>query len=418
MSPSSADDHAQIRRVEPTPVAPLSSDLLTRGLSSQAAAGRILLRFPSDRCVGHFVSPAESDVLDFPRPQTVTAEGDVSLDPGQSWGFESSHDFGDEDLSIVCSLKALSALSIAVSDVTATGLAYLSNLNNLTRLGIYSRSITTGGLTYLAKLSKLTHLTLSLPNFTGSQAESIKDLPNLNYLYIVNATDADVALVSNITSLTHLELGGERITSAGASCLSNLTNLTDLDFWAPKLTNDGFGFLSNLCQLTHLTLGSEAATDAILANLAQMRYLVHLRVLEPITGPGLAHVAHLHKLTHLVITTGDAGLEHIHHLQNLTTLTVESSGATVSGLSRLALIPSLRDISLSAPITGEGLASLAELPNLSRLWLSAYLTDAELPRLADMVNLKYLTLKKLLITDEGADWLERQLPNCKIRFSR
>jgi hypothetical protein len=93
-----------------------------------------------------------------------------------------------------------------------------------------------------------------------------------------SVTDAEIAPVKDIASLTSLNLGATKITDAGLANLKGLTNLTRLYLELTAVTDAGLANIKGLTNLTYLNLYGTKVTDAGLENLKNLRYLRHLYV--------------------------------------------------------------------------------------------------------------------------------------------
>ncbi|MBI3191596.1 MAG: hypothetical protein HYZ36_02945, partial [Pedosphaera parvula] len=69
-----------------------------------------------------------------------------------------------------------------------------------------------------------------------------------------NVTDATIAPLKDIATLTDLNLGGTSITDAGLAHLKDLANLTRLHLENTKITDTGLASLKGLTKLTYLNL--------------------------------------------------------------------------------------------------------------------------------------------------------------------
>lgn len=103
------------------------------------------------------------------------------------------------------------------------------------------------------------------------------------------ATDAAIAPLKDIATLTDLNLGGAPITDAGLAHLKGLVNLTRLHLENTKITDAGLAHLKGLTKLTYLNLFGTAVSDAGLENLKGLTGLRHLYVWQTkVTDAGVA----------------------------------------------------------------------------------------------------------------------------------
>ena len=124
--------------------------------------------------------------------------------------------------------------------------------------------------------------------------------PNrLHALHATNApiTDDQLIHLTEMESLSVLDLSNTRITDRGLVYLQNLPALEELRLWETSVSDAGLAMLGRIRSLRILGLGETRVTDA---GLAHLQGLEHLRVLQlwgpEVEGHGLAA---LHRLSHL-----------------------------------------------------------------------------------------------------------------------
>lgn len=88
-----------------------------------------------------------------------------------------------------------------------------------------------------------------------------------------NATDATLAQIKDVMSLTDLNLATTKITDAGLAHIANLTNITRLHLEQTAVTDAGLAHLKKLKNLTYLNLFGTQVGDAGLQTLKDMKYL-------------------------------------------------------------------------------------------------------------------------------------------------
>ncbi|MBM3877724.1 MAG: hypothetical protein FJ386_13585 [Verrucomicrobia bacterium] len=93
-----------------------------------------------------------------------------------------------------------------------------------------------------------------------------------------NVTDATLAQLKDVKSLTDLNLATTKITDAGLASLANLTNLTRLHLEQTAVTDAGMRHLARLRNLTYLNLFGTQVSDAGLGELKDMKFLRSLYV--------------------------------------------------------------------------------------------------------------------------------------------
>jgi hypothetical protein len=137
-------------------------------------------------------------------------------------------------------------------------------------------------------------------------------------------------------------------------------------------------------------------SDGGLANLADNRSLVSLRLGPGITDGGLAHLTGLTQLEELRLDSAeavtDSGMEHLAGLTNLETLSLQYTRVGDAGVERLAGLSRLRELVLYH--TG--------------------VTDAVVPTLAKLTRLERLYVGETGITEKGLETLKAALPWCEM----
>jgi mono/diheme cytochrome c family protein len=93
-----------------------------------------------------------------------------------------------------------------------------------------------------------------------------------------SVTDAVIAPLRDVTSLTDLDLGTTKITDAGLAAIEGLVNLTRLHLELTAVTDRGLARLKNLKNLTYLNVYGTAVTDSGLDQLKGLRHLRNLYV--------------------------------------------------------------------------------------------------------------------------------------------
>src|SRR6266513_497165 len=93
-----------------------------------------------------------------------------------------------------------------------------------------------------------------------------------------SVTDAAIAPLKDVTSLTDLNLAGTKITDAGLAAAEGLTYLTRLHLELTSITDAGLAHLKSLTNLNYLNLYGTAVTDSGLEHLKGLRKLKHLYV--------------------------------------------------------------------------------------------------------------------------------------------
>ena len=263
-----------------------------------------------------------------------------------------------------------------------------------------------------------------------------------------SVNDRDLNQLSQISTLTHLDLGDcHQVTDAGLELLvERLPGLIALKLRrCERITTRGLSALTRARGLVRLRLtGAERLTDACLEPLTQLDQLIGLNLsgCSELTDAGLATLGRLHGLESLSLKQCNrvtaAGLEHFRGLESLTSLdlswcqrvsdaglkplrelpleTLELYGCnrlTNAGLGHLSALSKLRVLSVGPSVRGitdDGLRYLAALTALERLNLSwcEEITDDGLAHLTGLHALEHLDLMGCsALTDAGLDHLGR-----------
>ena len=152
-------------------------------------------------------------------------------------------------------------------------------------------------------------------------------------------SDAEVAHLKGLTSLSYLYVGGSQISDAGLAHLKSLTSLKSLSIGNTRVSNAGLARLRALTKLSSLDLSSTGLTDAGLAQLAGMANLSELWLYNTRDSDvGLAHLSGMTKLSGVNLhrtRVSDAGLTHLKGLAGLRKLYVNDTRVTEAGVKEL-----------------------------------------------------------------------------------
>ena len=261
------------------------------------------------------------------------------------------------------------------------GVEYAVNAN---RIVLFS-----GEITNLAPLSDLTSLTvLNLEGNEITDMGSLAGLTSLRRLYLRDNAITDASPLSGLTSLTALDLGNNAI--ADASPLSGLTSLRDLTLRGNAITDASP--LSGLVSLTALDLGNNAITDA--SPLSDMASLTAL----DLGNNAIADASPLSGLTSLTwLDLGGNAITEV-PLSDLTSLTsLDLYDNAISDVSALAGLTSLVWLQVGANGMSD-LGPLADMTSLRFLGLGLNVISDVSP-LAGMTALNHLALHSNQISD-------------------
>jgi hypothetical protein len=204
--------------------------------------------------------------------------------------------------------------------------------------------VTDAGLANLKPLTNLRTLELGYTHVTDAGLAHLKTLTGLQYLSLVwtPVGDAGLAHLETLPNLSLLYLGGTKVGDTGLRHLEKQTNrerFDHLDLSDTLVSNAGLAHLKPLTSLTYLWLGNTQVTDA---GLEQLKPLTNLQLLylngTKVGNTGLAQLSGLTGLRELGLGStqvGENGLPHLKTLTNLTTLDLSDTKVTAAGVKGL-----------------------------------------------------------------------------------
>ncbi|MCY1054925.1 COR domain-containing protein [Nannocystis sp. SCPEA4] len=217
--------------------------------------------------------------------------------------------------------------------------------------------------------------------------------------------------LSELSSLTSLELDGNRIGNDGARVLARLTRLTALSLNRNRIGDDGARALAGLKNLTSLELnGNKVGAEGIRA-LSKLSELRELELMSNGIGvEGARALARLKRLTKLNLSdnrVGDEGARALARLTGLLSLSVGSNEIGDEGVGAFARLTQLTSLSLEYNRVGDdGAQALVPLEKLSELELyNNEIGNDGARALASLVGLTSLTLAVNEIEEEGGQAL-------------
>jgi hypothetical protein len=152
-------------------------------------------------------------------------------------------------------------------------------------------------LIHLREFTNLHSLDLSVSRISNAGLVRIEGLSNLQQLFLFRTNVSDLTSVGKLTKLTHLYLGGTKITDEKLASIKDLGDLWSLDLCHTNISDPGLAHLRNLKHLYGLTLSSTNITDKGLVHLEGLTELTYLRLDgTEISDAGLVHLKKLKKL--------------------------------------------------------------------------------------------------------------------------
>jgi hypothetical protein len=265
-------------------------------------------------------APSEPRVLHFPADRSV---GRLMIHPTAPRPLAVAHEWADYDEREEYFSQARGAVSVPAGyDVTLIvdqthawrDLSPLRQLrpDDLDRLNIQGSGY--GGakprdlcMEHVAHLTGLRALDLQDTSVTNAGMKYVVALKGLRWLRPPPLMDdAGMAYVAQLPSLTHLYLGGNRLTNAGLAHLAKLNSLTELYLGGGRITDDGLAHLAKVPTLRYLMLEGKNFTDSGFRHLRNMPNLEVLQLARwaGVTDAGLAHLEQLAGLTRLKLFGG------------------------------------------------------------------------------------------------------------------
>lgn len=189
-----------------------------------------------------------------------------------------------------------------------------------------------------------------------------------------NASDRDVAMLSQLKSLTALYLQQTNVSDRGLAYIRELCDLEVLDLSGTKVTDEGLVHLRSLTCLVRLSLDDNAVGDSGLSNVKDLTRLQLLSVEQGrVSSAGLRALSGLSQLTWLSLA-GNTEVVDIVALRSLTQLEVLCLSNTSVDNAAIATIAQLQCLKMllldSTAITGDGVNELSVLTSLTDLDLS------------------------------------------------
>jgi len=286
----------------------------------------------------------------------------------------------DQGVAQMTKMPSLKQLDITHSKVTDKGLAHISQIKTLQSLGLPNKGITDVGLQHVSTLPNLKKLSVSRAHYVD---------PKMNKEYYTNQ---GLAAISKCTHLEDLSIGSIGVTDAGMDHIARLTNLKALLlFGCDNLTDAGLAKLTTLKSLTNLDITDANVTMAGVNRLMAISGLTRLDVSQFKRNGSVLNIAGLRNLEDLTLSFGPESDDKF----------------TDADLACLSQLKKLRWLQIGPrDFTNAGLAYLVGLTNMERLGIGGQgLTDEGLKFLTGMKQLNHLSIRDGNITDKGLDYL-------------
>ncbi len=228
---------------------------------------------------------------------------------------------------------------VAIRYLRAHPFPEVSDVNRVTTAALSQCWVADEDLAYLPALPELERVSLYQNPVTSAGLEHLRSLQDLRCLEL---SDTDVADLSPLTALPHLEVldlsWNSALTDDGAASLSQMTSLRELHLSGTSITDRSLAYLERLSQLESLFLYHlPGITPVGLLKLAQLPKLQQLR-LDVDDDSALESLRDLTHLQQLDLGGGftDFGLVSLESLKGLKHLGLEGSAISLTGAERLA----------------------------------------------------------------------------------
>ncbi|XP_057967331.1 uncharacterized protein LOC131157301 isoform X2 [Malania oleifera] len=312
--------------------------------------------------------------------------------------------------------------------VDAEWMAYLGAFSYLRSLNVSDcRRITSAALWSITGMANLKELNLSrCPKVSDAGIRHLISIPTLERLWISETgLSADgIKLLSSLTKLSVLDLGGLPVTDVAFWSLKVLTELQYLDLWRSEISNKGAAVLRMFPKLSFLNLAWTNVTK--LPNLPSLACLnMSYCTIDAIFESNVGDNAPLAKLilsgaafrdvpgalmnvdTRFLsfLDASNTSLQRFNFLPNMNALEILDLSHSAMGDDSIELVASigasLRDLNLSnTRISSAGVGILAGcVPNLEVISLSqTSIDDSALSYFGQMPSLRVISLSNTKIT--------------------
>ncbi len=211
-------------------------------------------------------------------------------------------------------LESLHITGVTFDDESFASLKKLS----LHHLYAEQTGISDDAVSALSDMTSLTILNLNFSTLTDRGIDHFKKLSKLRELGLAQApiTDKGIAELANLKNLEKLDLGFTTISAKGLSSLAALTNLRSLYLYNTNLGNKDLESLTNFPNLDYLNLANGTITDGALDSICKLPNLHWLDVGgNQITDKGLQKLAAMHQLRTLILYDCPVTLTGVRKLQ-------------------------------------------------------------------------------------------------------
>lgn len=234
----------------------------------------------------------------------------------------------DQLLSSVYLLSRVSRIDLSFTQVTSGAFRFLSRIPTLSDLNLFECSISDEGFAFLRSATKLYRLVLGFTQRGSGWT----------------VTDLGISAISNLKSIEVLGLRNCRITDLGIDLIvENFKYLHVLDIQGCSITDRALKKLSESKSLTHLEVGNDRLTDAGYRYLCGIPTLSYLGSCHGMEIPSLARFTTLSALSLDTTWTVTEALQYIAKLTQIVALSLrDCDWITTESLHLLAGLTELR----------------------------------------------------------------------------
>lgn len=221
----------------------------------------------------------------------------------------------DAGIQRVAGMSRLTSLDLRDTQVTHSGLELVGRMPNLKVLELGGPLIDDRAIEHLRKL-QLAWIGARRTNVTDKALDLLAEMP-LRHAYFEDSpiTDAGMAALAKVRSLSILDVSGTRITDAGLAAFEGHGRLSAIDAGDTSIGDEGIRHISGLAGLTALEIPNTAVTDE------GLRYLVNSTKLNSLNLRGTA--------------VTDEGIALLNGLPSLGTLDVSKTNVKTPGIVKL-----------------------------------------------------------------------------------
>jgi len=221
----------------------------------------------------------------------------------------------------------------------------------------------------------------------------------------------DVKSLAPLTTVEVFDPSCTDMSDEGMALIAGWKRLRVLNLTGTKVTDQGIAHVAQLTELEHLLLPG-AATDNCLRHLRGLSklQLLGLRGTQT-TEAALADLQGLERLAYLFLNSdlqlSPAGLASLQEITSLRLVTIPNAfpDEDLTHLKKLRHLDTLH-LAECTGITDQGLVHLKELLALRTISLPDRITDKGLAHLADLRDIESLDLRRTRVTGDGLKYLQ------------